>query len=206
MVDALQELMAADKAALNSMKDYRKAFDPKGWKHEEYIMEYVCAGLEATFAVGGGIGSAANTDASHASKFKKLPGAFWKTDKIGGKLKPKKSNPHGMKPNPYFVLHGIESDEHKATIKYLRARSFKTFGSAGVSVAGSVGSAATLGVNTGSAAKAASSLAQTAMHIHQLKAVARNGRNPVRFRDGSVCSSMSNMRSCWPRASIWAAA
>lgn len=184
MVDALQELMAAESAAFQTdemvKRKYNKLFNAKGWKHEEYIMEYLCAGLEGTFAVVGGIGSATGADAKHAGKFKKLPGAFLKTDKIGTKkLAPKEAKddepakPHSMMPNPYFFLHGIESDEYGATRRYLRARAVKTFGSAGVSVAGSIGSAATLGVNTGSAAKAASSLAQTAMHIHQLKAVAR---------------------------------
>lgn len=152
MVDALHEITATN-----------PKFDKKAIEDEEYI----CAVIEASLALVGGIGSAAGVDAKHAGKFKKIPGAFWKTSKTGKKLH------GGLKANPYFDLHGIESDDSKATEKYLRARAVKAYGSAAVSIFGSVGSGATAGINTGSAAKAASSLAQTGIHVMKLQAIAK---------------------------------
>ena len=149
-------------SARKEIQDANPKFNKKAIEEEEYIF----AAIEASLALIGGIGKAVGSDASNVSKFKKIPGAFWKTKKTGDKLQ-------GLKPNPYFDLHGIDSDEHKTTANYLRQRALKGFGSAVVSIGGSAGSSVTGGVNVGSAAKAGSSLVQTGVHVVKYQAIAR---------------------------------
>ncbi len=125
--------------------------------------EYVCAVIEASLAV---LGTAAGgTGGKVLKNVRKMPGAFWKVKKTGDKL-------DGFKANPFFDLHGIESDETSATASYLRQRAIKGFGSAAFSAVGSAFSGSTGGVNVTSAAKAGSSLAQTSLHIIKLQAIA----------------------------------
>ena len=145
------------------LKELNPQFNKKALDDEEYI----CAAIEASFALLGGIGKAVGSDASNIGKFKKAPGLFWKTKKTGDKLH------GGMKPNPYFDLHGIDTGGYKATANYLRQRAIKSFGSEAVSAVGSVFSSSTGGVNVTKGGKAASSLIQTAVHVRKLEAIAK---------------------------------
>ncbi|MCP5209325.1 MAG: hypothetical protein H6998_00195 [Hahellaceae bacterium] len=77
----------------------------------------------------------------------------------------------GIAPNPFFLANGHTSGASYYTRSYLGNRRFKSIGGAGVSLAGTLASSATV-VDVGALAQHSNALLSTSAHMMQVKAVA----------------------------------
>jgi hypothetical protein len=117
------------------------------------------------------------------------------TDSIGGviDLADCKGSPE-HNPNPLFIANGHDAlGNHSPNVKkYLRKRKWKKFGGSAVSLAGNIGSIATL-VNTSGAARHARAETKTIAHIVRLNNISKQFKQSRYLTD--LCNALLKMKT-----------
>lgn len=96
-----------------------------------------------------------------------------------GKLK--KKDP--IIPNPWFVMNGHEDRSNRYTAKYLKHRDYKGYAGAAISLAGTLASGATAGIDVGSSVMHANATGSTAAHMIKIVAIAKSYRQTKTIQD-----------------------
>lgn len=94
-------------------------------------------------------------------------------EKIYSKIKGIQSKKKGPIPNPWFVFNGHEGRDNKVTKKYKQSRKMKSVGGTIASVAGTVASSHTGGINVSSTIMHANATGTTLAHMMHVRAIAK---------------------------------
>ena len=86
-------------------------------------------------------------------------------------------------PNPFFLQNGFDELPSPYTKKYLRNRAFKGGGASVISIAGTVASSQTAGVNVGGAAVDLNALGSTGVHMYKIIAIASSYKQTYTIAD-----------------------